>query len=349
MNNKGIILLSVLLYFGGGVISVFFNKGFSMYKSKYLYFEHPFFITLLMFTGEYLCYIPYKLSKTIAVKSNLPPISKIKFALPAFFDMFSTNMSIFSLMFLAASVSQMLSGSMMIVVCILSIIYLKKRYIFHHWIGLGLVIAGLAIVATSTIIQSKSNPTASLTTTTAFGVILYLLSQIFAAIQVVIEESYFRNYSFHMMECVFYEGLSGITFYVILLPILQFIPCKPIVMDAAFHRICALGVEENSVTAIAQIGANTMLLILVCIYPINALILNTSAQGITKYMSGLTRSILLQCRTGLVWVVTIIIGWETFIWGELIGFIVLVIGALIYNDVIRLPCCREKSIKENSQ
>jgi hypothetical protein len=110
-----------------------------------------------------------------------------------------------------------------------------------------------------------------------------------------------------------------------------------------------LGVEEDTITALAQIGSNTILLILVCIYPINALILNTSAQGITKYMSGLTRSILLQCRTGLVWVVTILIGWESFIWGELIGFSVLVIGALIYNDIIKLPFCREKSIKENSQ
>ncbi len=55
------------------------------------------------------------------------------------FDIFTTNKSIFSLIFLAASVSHMLPGSMMIVVCILSILYLKKKYIFYHfglaWLG----------------------------------------------------------------------------------------------------------------------------------------------------------------------------------------------------------------------
>ena len=35
--------------------------------------------------------------------------------------------------------------------------------------------------------------------------------------------------------------------------------------------------------------------------------------------------------------VSLIIGWEKFYWQELIGFILLVMGTLVYNEIVILP------------
>ena len=44
-----------------------------------------------------------------------------------------------------------------------------------------------------------------------------------------------------------------------------------------------------------------------------------------------------QLRTALVWLVQIALGHETFLFGQFFGFLILVFGTLIYNEIIILP------------
>ena len=42
-------------------------------------------------------------------------------------------------------------------------------------------------------------------------------------------------------------------------------------------------------------------------------------------------------RTALIWVVELALMWNTFSWMQLVGFVVLVAGTLVYNELIIIP------------
>jgi len=51
----------------------------------------------------------------------------------------------------------------------------------------------------------------------------------------------------------------------------------------------------------------------------------------------------------LVWIISLSLGWEEFLWLECVGFVVFIVpGNLIYNDVIKLGFLEKKSkLEEN--
>jgi hypothetical protein len=58
---------------------------------------------------------------------------------------------------------------------------------------------------------------------------------------------------------------------------------------------------------------------------------------ITKYASAAQRSTVDTSRTLVIWIVFIFMGTEHFLVGELAGFVLLVLGTLIYNEIIEIP------------
>ena len=64
---------------------------------------------------------------------------------------------------------------------------------------------------------------------------------------------------------------------------------------------------------------------------------NLTGIMITKYASAAQRSTVDTCRTLLIWCVFLALGKEEFLIGELIGFAILVLGTLIYNEIIEVP------------
>ena len=51
----------------------------------------------------------------------------------------------------------------------------------------------------------------------------------------------------------------------------------------------------------------------------------------------MARSTVDTSRTLLVWMTSLAFGWEVFLWQELIGFVILVFGTVVYNEVLILP------------
>ena len=66
---------------------------------------------------------------------------------------------------------------------------------------------------------------------------------------------------------------------------------------------------------------------------------NVFGVSTTKYASAAQRSTIDTSRTVLV----TIFGWtlmgEKPLWWSIIGFVILVIGTLLYNEIFELPCC----------
>lgn len=64
---------------------------------------------------------------------------------------------------------------------------------------------------------------------------------------------------------------------------------------------------------------------------------NATGVAITKFASAAQRSTVDTCRTLCIWVISLILGWEDFYALELIGFVMLVGGTLVYNEIVIVP------------
>ena len=110
-----------------------------------------------------------------------------------------------------------------------------------------------------------------------------------------------------------------------------------------YHR------AENSVYAFAQCFNDVPLLIAVLGSVCSIAFFNFFGISITKRISSTTRSTIDSMRTFLIWIVSLIIGWETFSWLQIAGFAVLVAGSFVYNEVVRVPVYHSWYLKNSAE
>merc|ERR1712045_409722 len=55
---------------------------------------------------------------------------------------------------------------------------------------------------------------------------------------------------------------------------------------------------------------------------------------------GTTRMVLDSMRTLIIWMVSIAVGWQSFYALQLLGFLILITGMCIYNDIVVAPTIR---------
>ena len=65
---------------------------------------------------------------------------------------------------------------------------------------------------------------------------------------------------------------------------------------------------------------------------------NFAGISVTKEMNATTRMVLDSVRTLVIWGVSLGIGWQDFHFLQLIGFVILVVGMCIYNDLLIGEC-----------
>lgn len=59
--------------------------------------------------------------------------------------------------------------------------------------------------------------------------------------------------------------------------------------------------------------------------------------SITKHINASTRMVLDSLRTVVIWAFSLLVHWETFCYVQVIGFAVVLLGTLIFNDLIKVP------------
>ena len=322
-----------------GTLSTLVSKALNEQTAQGHYFHHPYFQAASMFIGEAMCLAVYRAYSAfdpsikssfnvsvIVTKSDklISRLGKFVYTLPTFFDLLASSLSYLGLIFIAPSVYQMMKGFIIVVVAVFSVIFLKAKLYRHQILGCGLATFGVIIVGTVSILYqaaSASNP--------VLGSVLVLCAQFFTGGMFVVEELFFSKIKIDPLYAVGLEGLFGVGYFVILLPILYFIPCS--------LEFCLGGRVEDSILALKQIGTNSTIALYWTATTIIIAAFNWSGISTTKHASSLSRSTLQTTKTILVWVCSILIGWETFLWPQLIGFIILALGTMIYNEVIVIP------------
>ena len=324
------------------------------------YQGHQKFITFCMFNGELLCLLIYwvkdgrkkkKKQDEALISNNSNEENKKKqpkiwnFLFPALFDIVGSSINSISLTFLASSIYQMFRGAIIIFTCTAGIIFLKNKYYRHHFLGIIIAIMGLVVVGVNAIINkssSSNNP--------GFGIFLCILSQMFSCFLFITEEKLLKGYETPPLMAVGFEGMWGVIVYLFLLVIFYQIRCEKW-PDFLKEGICIEDTNdhtirfENALFAIRQIYHSGQLKAFLSLYVLSIAFFNFSGLTISKNASATSRTIVDTLRTIVIWVFFLTMPFvpedtkETFKWLQLLGFSILILGSLIYNEILVLPFC----------
>ncbi|XP_076100355.1 solute carrier family 35 member F6-like [Mytilus galloprovincialis] len=323
-------------------------------------FDHPWFQTLIMFFGEMICLGGYcivrkkerdKRRKEYAEQNkdmtDIPPQPRIVqfiVAVPTICDLVGTSVAGIGLIYVDASVWQMLRGSIIIFAGILSKIFLKRKLRLVHWCGMLVTMIGLVLVGCSSVFKSQHTAEGS---KTILGIILILASQVVSASQMVIEEMFLKKRSLHPLQVVGTEGSFGALLMIaVVLPVMYFIPGSDVNNS-----------YENSLDAIYQIFSEPRLLVFCLLYLLSIAFYNYFGLAVTKSLTAVHRTLIDACRTILVWVVDLLIFYafdkdfgepfdKTYGLLQVDGFLFLLIGTALYNELVVVPCipCLRKPV-----
>jgi len=289
---------------------------------------------------------------------------------PALCDMTATSVQYIGLSLTYASSFQMLRGAVIIFTGILSVLFLRRQLQWFRWVGILFVIGGLVTVGTTDILfppppknGTDVNATSAIsdpryyrsfggdrlimgeravsaavddddahsTTEIMIGDILIISAQVIVATQMVYEEKFISKYNVPALQAVGWEGTFGfLTLSTLLIP-MYFIP----VGDAFSGN--PRGVLEDAYDGLFQLAHNPQLAGAFSLTVVSIAFFNFAGISVTKEMSATTRMVLDSVRTLVIWGVSLGVGWQVFQWLQLVGFVILVIGMCIYNDLLIVP------------
>jgi drug/metabolite transporter (DMT)-like permease len=342
VENKTVVYLSMSTMLVSGTLGTITNKALNLTQSRGNEFNHPYFLTAGMFLGELFCFFYYFIykkyeksepeikKKGISVLSSkkktcIEKTGKFVFIIPSSFDFIGSTLMFIGLIFCAPSVYQMIRGFLMIVVAIYSVVFLKIKLFRHQYLGVLCCFIGVVIVGLASVIYqagSASNP--------VLGIIIIIIAQFFIGGLLISEQLFLEKVTTHPLQAVGVEGMTGLVYYIILLPVFNMVPCYN-------DDFCNGGFIENSVEAFKQMGDSWEISCLFLALLVSISLSNFAGVTTTKKAGALARSIVDSVTTLIIWMTSIAIGWEDFIWLQLLGFFSLVLGTLIYNEILVLP------------
>jgi len=335
-------------------------------------FKKPWFQTEAMFIGMFGCLAVYEVMRCVqAAKRRKQPqhVSETKplvnsesvrgqpkkgemarwkqyciVCTPALCDMCATAMMNVGLLWIAASVWQMLRGSMVIFSALFSKFFLKRELHASHWTGVCIVAFSLLVVAlaalhspdlpsddSSSASSSKSHSTGQV----ALGCSLVVFAQIIQASQIVVEEYLLKNIELHPVLVVGLEGFWGTLSCSILLCFTSYIPEK-------------VG-GEKTLETLYMFFHNGNIFGTGLLYASVILCYNLFGMFVTQYTSAVLRTILEGLRCACIWVTNlfifyVVLGpnprfgeiWSDWSYLQLCGFLFLLLGMFVYNGIVRV-------------
>ncbi|KAH0793158.1 putative integral membrane protein [Histomonas meleagridis] len=339
------------------------SKGLEKYGDHGVHdFRKPWFQTDLMFCGMMLSLIAYlilgrKDKKAQEINEEPVPIkNRIKFylgcSLPAICDLCATSLSNVQLLYINASVWQMLRGSMVIFSSLFCAFILKRpHYPYMWWSILGVVIA-LTIVGIACVMSTGAGVAGVSQSKTIMAIFLVIVAQLIQATQLVIEDFILHDCDTHPLQLVGLKGTWGFIFCTsIAMPTVQFLGGDE-----------GNGVHEDIVDTFTMIGNNTFILTFVVLYCLFILFYNVGGMLVINVYSAVHRTILEGLRTVCIWIVQLIIfyttgnyklgeEWNAWSLMQLAGFFLLFTSTLMYNKILRLPFFKypDEPLKETQE
>lgn len=220
----------------------------------------------------------------------------------------------------------MLRGSVIVFVAIFSMMFLQRRLKLREWMGIVFIILGLGLVGVSDMLSSSSSPADK--TNILVGDTLIILAQIITASQMVFEEKFVAGLDIPALQAVGWEGFFGFFILSILLVPMYFIHVPAQFADNPRF------VMEDAIDAFYMIMNNKLLLVPISGTIVSIAFFNFAGISVTKEISATTRMVLDSVRTLVIWLFSLAIGWQEFHYLQVIGFVSLMFGMCVYNNII---------------
>lgn len=308
-------------------------------------FDHPFLQAVGMFIGEFTCLIVYMITSIYRRRSAVDNINGNDLATPqtfnpliflpaALMDMCGTSLMYIGLNLTFASSFQMLRGAVIIFTALLSVAFLGRVIKQHMWVGMFTVLIGLLLVGLSDILFNNSNDQSNINGIIA-GDLLIIMAQVIVSVQMVYEERFIGRFDVHPLAAVGWEGFFGALVLGLLLIPFYYIDAGSF-SNTYGHRL------ENAPDAIHQMGNNHIIIIATIGNILSIAFFNFSGISVTKELSATTRMVLDSVRTFVIWIFSLIVKWQHFQYLQVIGFLMLIIGMALYNDVLIMPFIRAR-------
>jgi len=178
------------------------------------------------------------------------------------------------------------------------------------------------------------------------GDALIACAQIIVSLQMVYEEKVLTDYDIAPLQAVGWEGFWGFWGMSICLVIFYFIPVQQAMWSYDPTPPYSL---EDSIDGFIQLGNNPLLLVAIMGTVFSIAFFNYAGQTVTKELSATTRMVLDSVRTLVIWAFSISIGWQKFQYLQAIGFVVLLTGMSLYNDLLIMPAVRSYMEKKKAR
>ena len=271
------------------------------------------------------------------------PFNIFLFVPPAILHLTSRIFTFIALTLTTASSFEMLTGTNLIFVSILSRVFLKRVLPWYKWfailvISIGVVVVGISDMRSSCEEETGSNP--------LLGDIFVVIAMAFYACQLTYEEKFVKKYNIKPMNAIGLEGSFAVTILSVMLVVLYFIPVKFDMeqpggqLDDALDGFVQLG---NNFTLLASFLLTTVALCFTLVAGINVTRkLSAVHRSTSKMFPNLHRSlfrlVINSGRSVIVWAISLAIGWQCFQPLQILGFLIMSLGVLIFNDIIIGGC-----------
>jgi drug/metabolite transporter (DMT)-like permease len=347
MNLLQTLSTAAMLIFGAGTavtMKVMLGLKASGWVGTVHAYDKPFMQSLLMFFGMAFSLLISKFWDPEG-KGSRPPSTfrqKVTVSIPCAFDLFASTLQTFGLIYINASIFQMLRGSMVVFSAILCMVFLHRKIIAVEWFGIGLVVVALVIIGLASVwMPTGDDDDSSSTSTTSqklLGSLLVVASEIVQAGQIVVEQFVLHDLNMPALEVVGWEGIWGCVMMVLV--------AFPFALIIPGNDPSPLGSSlENFIDSFMQLG-NGKVAGISAIFVVAVLGLNIFGMLVTSSSEAINRTLMEAARTVLVWIVMLIAyaanagfgeQWSKWSWLELAGFILLICGTVIYNKVVKIP------------
>lgn len=242
---------------------------------------------------------------------------------PAVLHFISTYLLNTGMEFTTVASFQILKGSSIVFVVLMSCLFLKRHAVFREWIGLCIIICGLGVVGIADIKDDCCPIDENI-----LGDCLVILGHFMKACQMVYEEHFVSKNDIPSLQAIGWEGIYGLIIVVIFLFPAYFIEVPPPFDENAGN------VLEDAPDGFTLIANNSLLLVPTFGSIISIAFYNYTGLSITKEISSTTRLIFEFVCVIIVSSFSFMVGWEEFNIWRILGFLIISFGMCAYSKFV---------------
>jgi len=317
-------------------------------------FVKPWFMVFLMFVAMSVClptyFVAHWLATKIARRRHRTLLEHQKrhyewsvafwIGAPAAFDLIATILMNLGLIFVSASVYQMMRGAEMLFAALFGVTFLRRRLALENYLGILLAIIGIFIVGLASVLGNEEdkkggtpghngnnnhhrhhdddNATVIMrhggggggggggvsVEQQLLGMGLIVLSQMVQAAQLTFEEHFLDHFQVNALLVVGFEGVWGIVIMTLLLVCMQYTPAADL---GGLIPADVGGVVENTQDTLRMLSTTPLIAIVVVVQAVSLYAYNFTGMSVTGHFSAIFRTVLETLRTLFVWMVDLVL------------------------------------------